>query len=39
MVHLNHSQRFWKLAGALSLDMPRAKAWMERHGAQLWRYG
>lgn len=39
MVHLNHSRRFWKLAGALSQDMPAAKAWMERHGAQLWRYG
>lgn len=39
MVHLNHSQRFWKLAGKLSQDMPAARAWMERHGAQLWRYG
>lgn len=39
MVHLNHSARFWKLAGTLTQDMPRAKAWLERHGAQLWRYG
>jgi hypothetical protein len=39
LVHLNHSPRFWKLAGELSLDMAQAKAWLERHGAQLWRYG
>lgn len=39
MVHLNHSPRFWKLAGKLSQDMPAATAWLERHGAQLWRYG
>lgn len=39
LVHLNHSPRFWKLAGRLSQDMPAAKAWMERHAAQLWRYG
>src|SRR3546814_12328786 len=39
MVHLHHSQRFWKLAGTLTQDMRGARAWMERHGAQLWRYG
>jgi predicted metal-dependent hydrolase len=39
MVHLNHSVRFWKLAGTLSQNMPAAKAWIERNGAQLWRYG
>jgi len=39
MVHLNHSKRFWKLAGTLSQDMDAAKAWLTRHGAQLWRYG
>lgn len=39
MVHLNHSQRFWKLAEKLSQDMPAARDWMERHGARLWRYG
>jgi predicted metal-dependent hydrolase len=39
MVHLNHSARFWKLTGTLCQDMARAKAWLERHGAQLWRYG
>ena len=39
MVHLNHSQRFWKLAGALSQDMPAAKAWLTRNSAELWRYG
>jgi len=39
MVHLNHSQRFWKLAGSLTHDMAGAKAWLQRHGAQLWRYG
>lgn len=39
MVHLNHSRRFWKLAGDLSQDMAGAKAWLTRHGAQLWAYG
>ena len=39
LVHLNHSRPFWKLAGELSLDMARAKAWLARHSAQLWRYG
>lgn len=39
LVHLNHSQRFWKLTGRLSQNMPAAKAWMERNGVQLWRYG
>lgn len=39
MVHLNHSQRFWKLAGSLTHDMAGAKVWLQRHGAQLWRYG
>lgn len=39
MAHLNHSRRFWKLAGDLSLDIEGAKAWLARHGAQLWAYG
>jgi predicted metal-dependent hydrolase len=39
MVHLNHSKRFWKLAGSLTPDMDGAKAWLTRNGAQLWRYG
>lgn len=39
MVHLNHSRRFWKLAGELTPEMARAQAWLTRHGAQLWRYG
>jgi predicted metal-dependent hydrolase len=39
MVHLNHSQRFWKLAGKLSQDMSGAKIWLRRNSAELWRYG
>lgn len=39
MVHLNHSQRFWRLAGQLSDDMSGAKIWLRRHSAELWRYG
>ena len=39
LVHLNHSPRFWKLAGRLSQDMAGAKAWLARNSAELWRYG
>ena len=39
LVHLNHSQRFWKLAGQLSDDMSGAKIWLRRNSAELWRYG
>ncbi|WP_193366641.1 M48 family metallopeptidase [Pelagibius marinus] len=39
LVHLNHSQRFWKLAGRLSEDMSGAKIWLRRNANELWRYG
>jgi predicted metal-dependent hydrolase len=39
LVELNHSRRFWKLAGELCEDMPGAKAWLGRNSPQLWRYG
>ncbi|GAB4392571.1 MAG: SprT family zinc-dependent metalloprotease [Kiloniellaceae bacterium] len=39
LVHLNHSQRFWTLAGRLSDDMSGAKIWLRRNSAELWRYG
>ena len=39
LVHLNHSQRFWRLAGQLSDDMSGAKIWLRRNSAELWRYG
>ena len=39
LVELNHSPRFWKLAGSLTDDMTGAKIWLRRNGAQLWRYG
>jgi len=39
LVHLNHSPRFWKLAGQLTPDMAGAKAWLSRNSAELWRYG
>lgn len=39
LVHLNHSQRFWKLAGQLSDDMSGAKIWLRRNSNELWRYG
>ena len=39
MVELNHSRRFWKLAGELTEDIESAKAWLRRNSAELWRYG
>lgn len=39
LVELNHSRRFWRLAGDLSDDMSGAKIWLRRNSAELWRYG
>lgn len=39
LAELNHSPRFWRLAGQLSADMSGAKIWLRRNSAELWRYG
>jgi predicted metal-dependent hydrolase len=39
LVELNHSPRFWRLAGELADDMDSAKTWLRRNSAELWRYG
>jgi hypothetical protein len=39
LVHLNHSQRFWKLCQRLTSDTAGPRRWLVRHGQTLWRYG
>lgn len=38
LVHMNHSERFWKLTHRLSQDTDRAEAWLKAHGADLHRF-
>ena len=39
LVHMDHSAAFWKLAGTLAPEMPKAEAWLKLHGTSLHRYG
>jgi predicted metal-dependent hydrolase len=39
LVHLNHSQRFWKLCQRLAGETVVPRRWLVRHGQTLWRYG
>ncbi len=39
LVHLNHSERFWKLCGRLTPEVAAPRRWLVRHGQTLWRYG
>jgi len=39
LVHLNHSQRFWKLCAKLTPEVTGPRRWLMRHGQTLWRYG
>jgi predicted metal-dependent hydrolase len=39
LVELNHSPRFWRLVGRICPEHQRAKLWLDRHGADLHRYG
>jgi predicted metal-dependent hydrolase len=36
---LNHSDRFWAVVDTLCDDVPRARSWLRKHGAELHRYG
>lgn len=38
-LEMNHSPRFWRNVAALSPDVERAEAWLNRHGPGLHRYG
>jgi len=38
LVHMNHSDKFWKLTYRLSADTDRAEAWLKAHGADLHRF-
>ena len=39
LIHLNHSDKFWKVARSLSAETDAAEAWLRVHGASLHRYG
>lgn len=39
LVHMNHSERFWKLCGRLTPEVATPRRWLVRHGHTLWRYG
>jgi hypothetical protein len=39
LVEMNHSPRFWRLVNRMCPDAARAKTWLDRHGADLHRYG
>jgi predicted metal-dependent hydrolase len=39
LVHLNHGPNFWKLVERLMPDFAEARAWLDRHGPELQRYG
>jgi predicted metal-dependent hydrolase len=39
LVEMNHSRAFWRVVARLCPNVPRAKAWLDAHGADLHRYG
>ena len=39
LIHMNHSDEFWKLTRKLSKEVDSAEAWLKAHGASLHRYG
>ena len=39
LVHRNHGPRFWRLTAQLCGDTDTPRAWLNRHGARLLRYG
>ncbi|MEJ2016123.1 MAG: M48 family metallopeptidase [Limibacillus sp.] len=39
LVEMNHAPAFWRQVARLQPDHKRARAWLKREGASLWRYG
>lgn len=39
LVHMNHSEKFWKLTHELAPQTDRAESWLRAHGSELHRYG
>lgn len=39
LIHMNHSESFWKLCEQLSCNYQDGKYWMKNHGNELMRYG
>lgn len=39
LVEMNHSPAFWRQVARLHPNHKRARAWLKREGASLWRYG
>ncbi|MBE7218822.1 MAG: M48 family metallopeptidase [Caulobacteraceae bacterium] len=39
LVHMNHSESFWRLTARLVPDYDRAEAWLKGHGVGLMRFG
>ena len=39
LVEMNHSARFWKVVARICPHTERAKAWIDKHGNDLHRYG
>lgn len=39
LVHLDHSDAFWRVTRGLAPEMDTAEAWLRRHGPGLHRYG
>ena len=39
LVEMNHSRAFWRMVERICPHVPRAKTWLDTHGADLHRYG
>ena len=39
LVHMNHSEDFWRVTRSLAPETDVAEAWLKRHGSGLHRYG
>ncbi len=39
LVHMDHSEAFWRVTRGLAPETDAAEAWLKRHGAGLHRYG
>lgn len=39
LVHMNHGAQFWRVVGGLDVDVKGGRAWLNREGERLRRYG